>query len=192
MPDSAGDPLDTLVGHHQRPAEWARDPVRGDVLDDVPAEPVRCGADAVVLLLALHRAADPVELLARVRRVLRPGGTLVVVTPSVVRRTPEDLRWTGALRPVRCGPWRHRSALDRAGWLLAAADFAVLTDERRGYALPLPDTRAAWSVLDALPAAGLWPELDPAARARVGEALAHRAGPGRLLPVPLRRLVARR
>ncbi len=192
MSDSAGDPLDMLVGHHQRPAEWARDPVRGRVLDDVPAEPGRDGADAVVLLLALHRAADPVDLLARVRRVLRPGGTLVVVTPSVVRRTPGELRWGGALRPVRRGPWRHRSALDRAGWLLAAADFAVLTDERRAYALPLPEAGAVRSALDALPAAGLWPELDPADRARVGEALARRAGPGRVLPVPLRRLVARR
>jgi SAM-dependent methyltransferase len=193
MSDSAGGPLGALVGPRQGVVEWAREPVRGAVVhDDAVADREWGSVDGVVLLLALHRSADPVELLARARRVLRPHGTVVVVTPSVVRRTPRDLRWSGALRPVHRGPWRHRSALDRAGWLLAAADFAVLADERRAYALPLPDADAARAAPDALTAAGLWPELQPAVRTRVGDALAHRTGPGRLLPVPLRRLVARR
>lgn len=192
MSDPARDPLRALVGGPCGAAEWARDPVRGDVVDGAGRDRERDSADAVLLELALHRSPDPQALLADVRRVLRPGGTLVVVTPSVVRRTPDDLRWSAALAPVRHGPWRHRSALDGAGWLLTAADFAVLADDRRPYALPLPDAGTARRVADALPAAGLWPDLDPAARTRMADVLADRAGPGRLLPVPLRRLVARR
>lgn len=192
MSDSAGGALDALVGHPLGAAGWARDPVGGEVVEDAVADRGWNSADGVVLLLALHRAADPAGLLADVRHVLRPGGTLVVLTPSVVRRTLCDLRWSSTLRPVRRGPWRHRSALDRAGWLLAAADFAVLTDERRGYALPLPDADAARGAAEALTAAGLWPELERVPRARLVETLARRAGPGRLLPTPLRRLVARR
>jgi SAM-dependent methyltransferase len=196
MSDSTGGPLGALVGPRGSATTWAREIVRGEVVDGAVgralADRERSSADAVVLVLALHRCPDPTGLLAGVRHVLRPGGTLVVVTPSVARRTPTDLRWSGVLRPVRRGPWRHRSALDRAGWLLAAADFAVLTDERRTFALPLPDAGAARAAVDALPAAAVWPDLEPAPRTRLAEALAHRAGPGRHLPVPLRRLVARR
>ena len=196
MSDSAGGPLHTLVGARGGVIAWAREIVDGEVVDGAAdgalADRGRNSADAVLLVLALHRSADPAGLLADVRHALRPGGTLVVVTPSAAHRTLTDLRWSGALRPVRRGPWRHRSALDRAGWLLAAADFAVLTDERRTFALPLPDAGAARDAVDALPAAGLWPDLEPSARARLTGALAGRAGPGRHLPVPLRRMVARR
>ena len=89
--------------------------------------------------------------------------------------------------------WRNRSALDRAGWLLAAADFAVLGDDRVTFTLPLPDADAALDLVDALPRAGLWPpDLPPEVLRRVTAGLARRAGPGRVLPLPLRRLVARR
>lgn len=196
MSDSAGGALGALVGPRGAATAWAREIVRGEVVDGAGDRALaardRSSADAVVLVLALHRCAEPAGLLADVRRVLRPGGTLVVVTPSVARRTPTDLRWSRVLRPVRSGPWRHRSALDRAGWLLAAADFAVLTDERRTFTLPLPDAAAARTAVDALPAAAVWPEFEPALRTRLATALAQRAGSGRHLPVPLRRLVARR
>jgi SAM-dependent methyltransferase len=197
MPDSAGDPVAALLGPDGEVRRWARRPVSGAVAE-VAAEDAalvgrgRDSADGAVLLLALHRCPDPAGLLADVRHVLRPGGTLVVVTPSVVRRTVGDLRWSGALRPVRRGPWRHRSALDGAGWLLAAADFAVLTDDRRAFTVPLPDAATARRAVDALIAAGCWPALGPVPRARVTDALAGRAGAGRALPLPLRRLVARR
>ena len=89
--------------------------------------------------------------------------------------------------------WPNRSALDRAGWLLAAADFAVLGDDRVGYSLPLPDADAARDLVEALPRAGIWPpDLPDAVRARAFAGLTRVAGPGRVLPVPLRRLVARR
>jgi hypothetical protein len=83
--------------------------------------------------------------------------------------------------------------LDQTGWLLAAADFAVLGDDRVGFALPLPDAVAVRELTERLPAAGLWPpELPAEVRAEAAAGLIRRAGPDRVLPIPLRRLVARR
>ncbi|QJY44426.1 hypothetical protein [Pseudonocardia broussonetiae] len=191
--------LDALDGGDAR--AWAAAPVRDlepvllpRVVDgrlDVDTT-VRGAAAGIVLLLVLHRTADVDAAFADLRRALRPGGTLVVVTPSVSARSVADLRWRGVLRPVHRGPWRHRSALDDASWLLTAADFAVLGDDRVPFALPLPDAAAARRAVDALPAAGIWPDLAPDVRAELAQRLAERAGPTCRLPVPLRRLVARR
>lgn len=191
--------LDALDGRDAR--AWATAPVRDldpvllprlvDGRPDVDTT-VRGAAAGIVLLLVLHRTADVDGAFADLRRALRPGGTLVVVTPSVSARSVADLRWRSVLRPVHRGPWRHRSALDDASWLLTAADFAVLGDDRVPFTLPVPDAVAARRVVDALPAAGLWPDLAPDVRAELAERLAARAGPGCRLPVPLRRLVARR
>jgi SAM-dependent methyltransferase len=154
------------------------------------ALPLRDNAvDGAVLLLALPRLPDLDAMFAELRRVLRPTGTLVVVVPSASPRSLAELR-TAAVH--RTG-WTNRSALDQAGWLLAAADFAVLGDDRGAFTLPLPDAAAAHALVDDLPRAGWWPPDLPAdVRERVAAGLVRRAGPGRVLPVPLRRLVARR
>ncbi|GAA3225084.1 hypothetical protein GCM10017691_13660 [Pseudonocardia petroleophila] len=208
-----GDPLITLRGGDA--AAWAAAPLRGLapvllprvddgrlVLDAPGAGPTGTadgpgasgpgGAGGVLLRLVLHRVVDVDAAFARLRHLLRPGGTLVVVTPSVSTRSVAELRWRGTLRPVHRGPWRHRAALDDAAWLLTAADFAVLADDRVPFALPLPDVDAARRAVDDLPAAGLWPDLAPDVRTALAAELTHRAGPGARLPVPLRRLVARR
>jgi SAM-dependent methyltransferase len=158
------------------------------------ALPLRANAvDGIALLMALPRLRDLDGLFAELRRVLRPAGTLVVLVPSAVPRSMAELRLAPLLVPVHRSAWPHRSALDRAGWLLAAADFAVLGDDRVAFTLPLPDAGAARALVSELPRAGLWPpRLTGAAARRAEEALARRAGPGRTLPVPLRRLVARR
>lgn len=157
------------------------------------ALPVRTsGVDGIAVLLALPRLPDLDGLFAELRRVLLPGGTLVLLVPSAVGRSALELRLASSLAGVH-RHWTHRSALDRAGWLLAAADFAVLGDDRVGYSLPLPDADAARDLVELLPRAGIWPpDLPEAVRARALAGLTKVAGPGRVLPVPLRRLVARR
>jgi SAM-dependent methyltransferase len=154
------------------------------------ALPLRDNAvDALALLLVLPSLPDLDEVFAEVRRVLRPAGTLLVAVPSA---GSGPLGAARMVRPVHAG-WRHRSALDRAAWLLAAADFSVMGDERVPFALPLPDSAAALALAERLPAARLWPpDLDEHTRAAVAARLARHSGPGRTLPVPLRRLVARR
>jgi SAM-dependent methyltransferase len=167
----------------------------GPVIAGVPdALPVRDNAvDGAVLLLSLPRLPDLDAVFAELRRVLRPSGTLVVVVPSAAPRSLAELRTAPLLAAVHRAGWTNRSALDRAGWLLAAADFAVLGDDRGAFTLPLPDAAAAHALLEDLPRAGWWPPDLPAdVRERVAAGLARRAGPGSVLPVPLRRLVARR
>jgi SAM-dependent methyltransferase len=149
--------------------------------------------DGAVLLLTLPRLLDLDAVFAELRRVLRPAGTLVVVVPSGVPRSLTELRTAPLLAAVHRTGWTNRSALDQAGWLLAAADFSVMGDDRCAFTLPLPDAAAARALVSDLPRAGLWPPDLPAdVRERAAAGLARRAGPGRVLPVPLRRLVARR
>jgi SAM-dependent methyltransferase len=169
-------------------------PGHGLVTGAPAALPLRDNAvDGVVLLLTLPRLPDVDGVFAELRRVLRPSGTLVVVVPAASPRSFAELRWAPVLGPVHRGGWTNRSALDGAGWLLAAADFAVLGDDRAGFTLPLPDAGAARALVSDLPRAGLWPpQLPDALARRAEEALVRRSGPGRTLPVPLRRLVARR
>jgi SAM-dependent methyltransferase len=157
------------------------------------ALPVRSGAfDGIALLLGLPRLPNVDGVFAELRRVLQPGGTLVLLVPSALARSTRELRMASTLAGVH-RQWRHRSALDQAGWLLAAADFAVLGDDRVSFSLPLPDREAAQRLVEILPRAGLWPpDLPPGVRERAVTTLCRLSGPGRILPVPLRRLVARR
>ncbi|MGI5128834.1 methyltransferase domain-containing protein [Pseudonocardia sp. CA-107938] len=138
--------------------------------------------DGICLTAVLAAAPDVDGVFAEVRRVLRPAGTLVVVTPSAAVRAPGQL----PLRAVHRHGWPHRSALDDVGWLLAAADFAVLADDRVAFEVDVPEQDAA-ALAAELSAAGVWPPAVPDA---VVARLAARGG--RRWPVPLRRLVARR
>jgi SAM-dependent methyltransferase len=158
------------------------------------ALPVRTnGVDGVAMMLTLPRLAALDSVFAEVRRVLRPAGTLVVLVPSASVRSMLELRYARVLATVHRSGWTHRSALDRAGWLLQAADFAVLADDRVPFTVPLPEAAAAAGLVEALPRCGLWPSgLPPEVLTAVAQHLASRAGPGQVLPVPMRRLVARR
>jgi SAM-dependent methyltransferase len=184
---------------HLPPGRWigvdtAPGPGRPRLRADLTALPLAPHTvDGIALLLALPalRALDAV--FAELRRVLRPGGTVVLLVPSALVRTPAEARFARALAPVHRGGWVNRSALDQAGWLLSAADFAVLGDDRIPFELPLPDAAAVHALVMDLPRAGIWPPgLTPDVRVELADRLIARSGPGRSLPVPLRRLVARR
>lgn len=196
------------MGH--KPDEWAAAPLvdaervlelsstgaavrtkggRAQVRAEVTAIPLQRGAlDGAAVSLLLPRLPDVDGAFAELRRVLRPGATLVMLVPSMSPRTPAELRMAGLLGSVHRS-WTNRSGLDRAGWLLAAADFAVLSDDRRSFTLPLPDADAARTLAAELPVAGFWPSQ---VADDLPKRLAARAARGRVLPVPLRRLVARR
>jgi len=158
------------------------------------AIPLRHNAvDGVAVLMALPRLHDLDAVFAEIRRVLVPGGTLALLVPSASVRSVAELRGARLLEPVRRIPWANRSALDHTAWLLQAADFAVLGDDRVSFALPLPDAAAAMALVPELARSGLWPSGIPSdVLGAVTDRLVARAGPGRVLPMPLRRLVARR
>lgn len=152
----------------------------------------RSVVDGICLLLTLPSLHDLDGVFAELRRVLRPGGTLVVLVPSATPRSATELRMAPLLASVH-RRWANRSALDLAGWLLTAADFGVLGDDRVSFTVPLPDPGVAYALVSDLPRAGLWPPgMSTEVRVDLAERLGARAGPGRRLPVPLRRLVARR
>lgn len=153
----------------------------------------RNGVDAVTLLLTLPVMADLDRVFAEIRRVLRPFGTVIALVPSASVRSWQEFRVRHLLAPVRDGPWPNRSALDHLGWIFASADFAVVADDRRRFDVPVPDAAAAQRLVTDLPAAGLWPPATaPDVRAAMFDELARLAGPDRVLPIPLRRVVARR
>ncbi|WP_051343066.1 methyltransferase domain-containing protein [Pseudonocardia spinosispora] len=141
-------------------------------------------------------SVEPLDaLFGEIRRVLRPSGTLSALVPSGSRRSPVDLF---SLRPVHRAlaghrGFRHTAARDHLGWLLTAADFAVLADQRRTFWLPVEARDAVPEIVSGLVAAGVWPPGLPAVRLeRATAALERFAGPRRRLPIPLRLLVSRR
>jgi SAM-dependent methyltransferase len=157
------------------------------------------GAVRAVMCLPVVEPLD--GLFAELRRVLRPGGTLAALVPSSPRPIDPGV-WRRSTRTacvaVRFGlaghpGFRHRAATDRLAWLFASADFAVLTDQRRVFSLPVSDPVSAARVVSGLVPAGLWPpDLEPERLRQAADALAEVAAPGVRLPVPLRLVLGRR
>jgi hypothetical protein len=130
-------------------------------------------------------------LFAELRRVLRPAGTVAALVPSFPSRLG---MWRTLHRCMGGRPsFRNESARANLHWLFAAADFAVLTDQRRTFRLPIPDGAAAGHAVESLLLGGAWPpDLTPAQLESARQTLSRCAAPGRSLSVPLRLLVARR
>jgi ubiquinone/menaquinone biosynthesis C-methylase UbiE len=93
------DPSRELLAMAQRQASWVHFPVElcEGHAEDIPLED---GAvDYVVMSWTLCSVADPVQALAEVRRVLRPGGTLLFIEHGRATE-PGVARWQDRLTPV--------------------------------------------------------------------------------------------
>lgn len=188
-------------------ARWSWAPIAGEVghvLVDAdratvhmdPREPglvVRCrpgelplasrSVPALVVAPVLPGLPDLDGVFAELRRVLRPHGLLTIVVPD---GPPLGLPARRLRNRVRAC-WAHRSVVDHPGWLLAAADFAVLGDDRAVFHDPGSADDVAAHV-DGMSVAGVLPQDLPAQlRAELIGQRAVRSG-----RVGLRRLVARR
>lgn len=134
-------------------------------------------------------------LFGEIRRVLRPSGTLTALVPAGSRRSMTELLTLRPLHRVLAehSGFRHTAARDHLGWLLTAADFAVLADQHRTFSLPIDASDSVPEIVAGLVTAGVWPpDLSAAQLRRAATALEHFAGPRRRLPIPLRLLVSRR
>lgn len=189
--DGMGQPVVALRPGARRGVTLAVEPWRAAA--DHRSLPLRTKAIAAVALDMCLPSLDGVDVLfAELRRVLRPAGTVAALVP--LRPGFGATAWRSVEKALGGRPgFRNESARDHLHWLFAAADFAVLTDQRCTFRLPLPDGPAAERAVDALVEGGFWPrELDPARLDAARRALAGRAGPGRSLPLRMRLLVARR
>lgn len=208
-----GSPVAELTGIPSRPPEQVRlrrwtepdsepsadadDVVRDtSVVCDAGRLPVRTNSLAAVGAVMCLPSVGPLnDLFSELRRVLRPTGTLIALVPS---RSAGPLGTTAAGRAVnralRGHPgFRHEAARDQLAWLFAAADFALMTDQRRTFWLPVADPPDAVATVAGLVPAGVWPpDLEPERLRRAEALLVGHARPGRRLPVPLRMLVGRR
>jgi ubiquinone/menaquinone biosynthesis C-methylase UbiE len=130
------DPSRELLQMAKRHSSWVHFPVE---LSEGRAEdiPLDDGAvDRVVMSWTLCSVADPLQALAEIRRVLRPGGSLLFVEHG---RAPEPRlsRWQARLTPL----WRRMAGgchLDRPIARLIEASGLRLADLETGHLIEGP------------------------------------------------------
>jgi SAM-dependent methyltransferase len=185
---------DRYLGVDSSPAEiaQARAQQRGPVtLGDASSLPVPdTSVDTVVSSMGLMLVRPIQAAVAELARVLRPGGTVVLLLPAIWPVLPRDLALGAALAlplpgpgsmPTQVGPRRIRRLLGDTG--LTVADLS-----RRRFPFPLATAEHAALAVRSLYTPGR--TTDQVRRAE--HALARHARPGAELPVPLMRVVARR
>jgi SAM-dependent methyltransferase len=210
LPDPAGAVLDIacgnaavlpwLTGHDSylgvdcSPAEIAHACAqqRGPVtLGDARRLPVPdTSVDTIVSSMGLMLVRPIQAAMAELARVLRPGGTVVLLLPATWPVLPRDLALGAALAVPLRGPGSMPTHVGprRARRLLAGAGLAVVDITRRRFPFPLATVEHATLAVRSLYTPGR--TTDQLHRAQ--QMLAQRARPSAELPVPLMRVVAKR
>ncbi|PKV94036.1 methyltransferase family protein [Amycolatopsis echigonensis] len=186
LPDARWLGVDFSAGELALAMAAGRGPVVRGRVERLPIGENAVGAVCAAMCLQVLTPLDAV--LAEVKRVLRPGGTLVALVPSRMWFGRGLLGWWRVMRAlgIRSQPWPNPDARDALPKILRAHGFIVDTSERRVFRREIGDPHAAALLLDGLYLPDIAPDRVEAARA----ALASWALPGRWLPFPLRRVVA--
>lgn len=186
VPDARWLGVDLSAGELALAVAAGRGPVVRGRAEQLPIADNSVGAVCAAMCLPVLTPLD--EVLAEMKRVLRPGGTLVALVPSRMWFGRGLLGWWRVMRAlgIRSQPWPNPDARDGLPTILRAHGFVVDASERRVFRREIGDPRAAALLVDGLYLPGIAPDRVEAARA----ALASWARPGRLLPFALRRVVA--
>lgn len=152
--------------------------------------------DAVRAAMCLQVLTPLDDVLAELRRILRPGGTIVALVPSglfgigIWRHLSGVTGWIRVMRTLelRSESWPNPQARDRTAKLLAAHGFQIDSDQRTVFSRQVTNPAEAALMIDGL----YLPGVPDASIARAKQVLASWARPGRELPLPLRRVVAHR
>jgi ubiquinone/menaquinone biosynthesis C-methylase UbiE len=130
------DPSRELLQMAKRRSSWVHFPVEltEGRAEDIPLE--NGAVDHVVMSWTLCSVADPLRALAEIRRVLRPGGSLLFVEHGRARE-PCVCRWQDGLTPL----WRRVAGgchLNRPIDRLIEASGLRLADIETGYLISGP------------------------------------------------------
>lgn len=180
--------LDSSSGELRHAATLGRGPL---IRAGADALPIGTGTVSAVCAALCLQVITPLDAVLReARRVLRPGGMLAALVPA--RLTP----WPGALlcwiRVFRALgitnlEWPEPRAVTALPRVLGQHGMQVCSSRRHQFSLQLSSPEHIDLLIDALYLPGV-----PAARVRAAQRTLHPwARPGRRLPLPLRRVVAR-
>ena len=159
------------------------------------ALPVADNAVAAVCAAMCLQVLPPLDaVVAELKRVLAPGGMIVALVPSRpyvadFGRHPAGMyAWYRVMRALGIGsqPWPNPHARDGLARLLSAHGFTVVADQRRVFRRDIADPADAALLIDGL----YLPGVDSERIHQATRTLVSWAGPGRRLPLPLRRVVA--
>lgn len=160
------------------------------LLADAVGLPIRtAGCDAAVCAMALMVVPLPDATLGEIRRVVRAGGTVAVLVPSrrplTLRDTWRYARLLLALRRWTI-PFPQPDVVTHPERVVERAGFAIVTDERRVFRLPVLNRDAADGFVDSLYLPAITDRRRAAARAVV------RQWQGSDIGLPFRRVIATR
>lgn len=180
------------AGIDRSPAELAAARAGGAgglIRADATALPVSDGAfDAVVCSMALMIIEPLEDVLAEIRRVLRPGGLLAATVPAEPGASGPATALLGRIA-VGAGPLPrspNNAALADAGALLARHRLRLTSDGQRRFGFRLRTGADARLVLDSL----YLPGMTPARKAALSRIASAAAIVRPTVPIPIRRLVA--